>query len=42
MGFVQVVNRPIRVTQCCAPFKSLGVKILCVLSLHDNEAFTFK
>ena len=21
--------------------ESLGVKILCVLNLHDNEAFTF-
>ena len=35
-------NRPIRLTQCCAQFKSLGVKILYVLNLHDNEAFTFK
>ena len=36
------LNRPIRLTQCCTQFKSLGVKILCVLNLHDNEAFTFK
>ena len=35
-------NRPIRLTQCCTQFKSLGVKILCVLNLHDNEAFTFE
>ena len=35
-------NRPIRLTQCCTQFKSLGVKILCVLNLHDNEAFAFK
>ena len=35
-------NRPIRLTQCCTQFKSLGVKILCVVNLHDNEAFTFK
>ena len=36
------VNRPIRLTQCCTQFKSPGVKILCVLYLHDNVAFTFK
>ena len=36
------VKRPIRLTQCCTQFKSPGVKILCVLYLHDNVAFTFK
>ena len=35
-------NRPIRLTQCCTQFKSLGVKVLCVFHLHDNIAFTFK
>ena len=35
-------DRPIRLTQCCTQFKSLGVKILCVLYLHYNVAFTFK
>ena len=35
-------NRPIRLTQCCTQFKSPGVKILCVLYLHYNVAFTFK
>ena len=35
-------NRPIRLTQCCTQFKSLGDKILCVLHLHYNVAFTFK
>ena len=35
-------NRPIRLTQCCTQFKPLGIKILCVMNLHDNEAFTFK
>ena len=34
--------RPIRLTLCCTQFKSLGVKMLCVLHLHDNVAFTFK
>ena len=34
--------RPIRLTQCCTQFKSLGVKVLCVFHLHDNIAFTFK
>ena len=38
----KVSNRPIRLTQCCTQFKSPGVKILCVLYLHDNVAFTFK
>ena len=37
-----VTNRPIRLTQCCTQFKSPGVKILCVLYLHYNVAFTFK
>ena len=36
------VYRPIRLTQCCTQFKSLGVKVLCVFYLQDNEAFTFK
>ena len=36
------VNRPVRLTQCCTQFKSLGVKVLCVFYLHDNVAFTFK
>ena len=31
-----------RLTQCCTQFKSLGVKILCLLNLRDNEAFMFK
>ena len=35
-------NTPIRLTQCCTQFKSPGVKILCVLYLHYNVAFTFK
>ena len=35
-------NRPIRLTQCCTQSKSPGVKILCVLYLHYNVAFTFK
>ena len=35
-------NRPIRLTQCCTQFKSPRVKILCVLYLHYNVAFTFK
>ena len=35
-------NRHIRLTQCCTQFKSPGVKILCVLYLHYNVAFTFK
>ena len=35
-------NRPIRLTQCCTQFKSPGVKILRVLYLHYNVAFTFK
>ena len=34
-------HRPIRLTQCCTQFKSPGVKILCVLYLHHNVAFTF-
>ena len=35
-------HRPIRLTQCCTQFKSPGDKILCVLYLHYNVAFTFK
>ena len=35
-------NTPIRLTQCCTQFKSPGDKILCVLYLHYNMAFTFK
>ena len=35
-------NRPIRLIQCCTQFKSPGDKILCVLYLHYNVAFTFK
>ena len=41
-GFSQIFNRPIRLTQCCTQFKSPGDKILCVLYLHYNVAFTFK
>ena len=41
-AFSQIFNRPIRLTQCCTQFKSPGVKILCVLYLHYNVAFTFK
>ena len=40
--FTNTVDRPIRLTLCCTQFKSLGVKMLCVLHLHDNVAFTFK
>ena len=36
------INRPIRLIQCCTQFKSPGDKILCVLYLHYNVAFTFK
>ena len=35
-------HRPIRLTQCCTQFKSPRVKILHVLYLHYNVAFTFK
>ena len=35
-------NRPNRLTLCCAQFSSPGVKILCVLHLRYNVAFTFK
>ena len=35
-------HRPMRLTQCCAQFRSLGVKVICVFHLHDNIAFTFK
>ena len=38
----RAVHRPIRLTRCCTQFKSPGVKILCVLYLHYNVAFTFK
>ena len=37
-----LLHRPIPPTQCCTQFKSLGVKVLCVLHLYNNEAFTFK
>ena len=37
-----MLNRPIRLTQCCTQFRSLGVKILCALYLHYKVAFTFK
>ena len=39
---VELPNRPIRLTQCCTQLKSPGDKILCVLHLHYNVAFTFK
>ena len=42
MGTGSPVDRPIRLTQCCTQFKSPGVKILCVLYLHYNVAFSFK
>ena len=42
IGLNSTANRPIRLTQCFTQFKSPGVKILCVLYLHDNVAFTFK
>ena len=35
-------DRPNRLTKCCPQFKSPGVKILCVLQLYYNVAFTFK
>ena len=38
----RMYNRPIRLTQCCTQFKFPGDKILCVLYLHYNVAFTFK
>ena len=37
-----LVDRPIRLTQCCTHFKSPRVQILCVLYLHYNVAFTWK
>ena len=40
--FTSSYYRTIRLTQCCTQFKSLGDKILCVLYLHYNVAFTFK
>ena len=39
---VYLDNRPIRLTQCCTQFKSPEDKILIVLDLHYNVAFTFK
>ena len=42
LGASEDCNRPFRVTQCCTQFKSPGVKIICVLYLHYNAAFTFK
>ena len=38
----EVSNRSNQLTQCCTQFKSPRVKILCVLYLHCNVAFTFK
>ena len=35
-------NRPIRLTQCCTQFKSLGVRVLWVFHSHDKVAFTLK
>ena len=35
-------NRTIQLTQCCTQLKSPGVKILCVLYLNYNVAFSFK
>ena len=35
-------HRPNRLTQCCTQFKSPGIKILCVLYLHDNVGFICK
>ena len=29
-------NRPIRLTQCCTQFKSLKVKVLCVIMSHSH------
>ena len=40
--FTISAGRPILLTQCCTQVKSPGLKILCVLYLHHNEAFTFK
>ena len=37
-----LTDKPIRLTQCCTQFRSLGVKILCALYLHYKVAFTFK
>ena len=31
-------DRPIRLTECSTQFKSVGIKVLCVLHLHDNVA----
>ena len=39
--FTSSYYRTIRLTQCCTQFKSPGDKILCVLYLHYNVAFTF-
>ena len=38
----RMTYRPIRLIQCCTQFKSPADKILCVLYLHYNVAFTFK
>ena len=35
-NFYAHFHRPIRLTQCRTQFKSSGVKILCLLSLHYN------
>ena len=40
IDLVRASNRPIRLTQCRTQFKSPGDKILCVLYLHYNVAFT--
>ena len=40
--FTISAHRPMLLTQYCTRFKSPGVKILCVLYLHYNVAFTFK
>ena len=39
LGCTYLVDRPIRLTQCCTHFKSPRVQILCVLYLHYNVAF---
>ena len=42
IGFGFASRRPIRLTQRCTQFRSLGAKVLCVFHLHDNIVFTFK
>ena len=37
---IWIKKRSIRLTQCCTQFKSF--RVLRVLHLHDNAAFTFK